>query len=277
MQWFARPERPVACKTVDYCECRHAMFWCHTCGLAWCLNCRQAGDACTHGPCNFSSEINEAFLPESVGAPGSSIDVTELVRETMDQSAYSGESRSSQSDYRRVAFGDLLYRAEEGTDIHRNSYLKVFLRESVSDFPFADYVYLPSRDVERVVTVQQHYLDMQDPSPLHIWRPEIFVNCRHSDLSDDECHQLLELYRSALTPRATIKSGNFRTPETCQYEQRESYHLSLLNLNLGNINRKPVIGEQRAFSEMDARRSRQRCAPSSCAHGRSHCVTLRSQ
>ena len=69
-----------------------------------------------------------------------------------------------------------------------------------------------------------------------------FVNCRHSDLSDEECFRLLELYRSALTPHATIKSGNYQTPETCQYEQRESYHLVLLNLSLGNINRQPVTG-----------------------------------
>ena len=149
------------------------MFWCHTCGFAYCLNCRQSDEACTHDPCNFSSEINEAFLPESVGAPGSSIDLAELVQETMDQYAYFGDTRAAQSDYRREAFDDLLYRAEEGTDIHRNSSLKAFLREGVSDLPFADYVYLPSRDVERVpFKHQQHYLDMQDPAPLSIWRPD---------------------------------------------------------------------------------------------------------
>ena len=63
----------------------------------------------------------------------------------------------------------------------RNSYLKVFLRDGVCDFSFSDYVYLPSRDVGRVPLRQQHFLHMQDPDPLPIWRPEIFVNCRHSD------------------------------------------------------------------------------------------------
>ena len=78
-------------------------------------------EACDHDPCDFSSEINEAFLPASVGAPGSSIDLAELVKETIDQYAYFGSSRDAQSDYRREAFDDMLWRAEEGTDVHRNS------------------------------------------------------------------------------------------------------------------------------------------------------------
>ena len=69
-----------------------------------------------------------------------------------------------------------------------------FLREGVSNFPFADYIYLPSRTVRRVPTVVQHFIDMQDPDPLPIWRPEIFVNCRYSDLTDEECFRRLELY-----------------------------------------------------------------------------------
>ena len=80
IQWYARPEGPV--------QCRNAEYWCHTCGYGYCLSCRQTGEACNHDPCNFSSEINEAFLPESIGTPGSSIDLAELVQETIDQFAY---------------------------------------------------------------------------------------------------------------------------------------------------------------------------------------------
>ena len=189
MQLFPWPKSPVSCRNAEYCGCRHAMFWCHTCGYAYCLSCRQNGEACDHDPCNFSSEINEAFLPASVGAPGSSIDLAELVKETIDQYAYFGSSRDAQSAYRREAFDDMLWRAEEGTG--RNSYLKVFLRDGVCDFPFSDYVYLPSRDVGRVPLRQQHFLDMQDPDPLPIWRPEIFVNCRHSDLTDESASDFL--------------------------------------------------------------------------------------
>lgn len=242
IQWFAGPEGPVQCRNPEYCGCTHSMFWCHTCGDGYCLSCRQTGAACNHDPCNFSSEFNEAFLPESVGAPGSSIDLAEFVQETIDQYAYFGSTRDAQSDYRREAFDDMLWRAEEGTDVHRNSYLKAFPREGVSDFPFADFVYLPRRDVGRVPFVAQHFLDMQDPEPLPIWRPEIFVNCRYTDLTDEECIQLLELYRSVLIPRKTIEAGNFRSPETCNYNQRESYHVTLLNWNLGSISRQPVIG-----------------------------------
>ena len=78
-------------------------------------------------------------MPESVvGAPGSSIDLAELVQETIGQYAYFGSTRDEQSDHRRVAPDDMLWRAEAGTDVHRNSYLKAFLREGVSDFPFSD-------------------------------------------------------------------------------------------------------------------------------------------
>ena len=90
-------------------------------------------------------------MPESVGAPGSSIDLAELVQETIDQYAYFGSTRDAQSEHWREALDDMLWRAEEGTDVHRNSSLKVFLREGVSDFPCADFVYLPSRDVGRVL------------------------------------------------------------------------------------------------------------------------------
>ena len=110
-------------------------------------------------------------------------------------------------------------------------------------------MYLPSTDVGRVPFRQQHFLDMQDPDPLPIWRPEIFVNCRHSHLTDEECIRLLELYRSFLIPRKTIESGNFRGPETFHFDQRESYHLdlNLLNFNLGSIKRQPAIGGNVCF------------------------------
>ena len=43
-------------------------------------------------------------------------------------------------------------------------------------------------------------------------------------------------------PRKTIESGNIRSPETCHFHQRESCHVTLLNLNLGSRNRQPLIG-----------------------------------
>ena len=129
IQWFARPEGAVQCRNAENCGCTHSMFWCHTCGYGYCLSCRQTGAACNHDPYNLSSEINEAFLPESVGAPGSSIDLAELVQETIDQYAYSS-TRDAQSDSRREALDDMLQRAQEGTHVHRNSYLNPFQKSS---------------------------------------------------------------------------------------------------------------------------------------------------
>ena len=159
-------------------------------------------------------------MPESVGAPGSSIDLAELVQETIGQYAYFGSTRDEQSDYRREALDDMLWRAEAGTDVHRNSYLKAFLREGVSGFPFADYVYLPSRTVRRVPSVEQYFIDMQDPDPLPIWRPEIFVNCRYSDLTDEECFRLL-LRHSNVAQRTTSATNDKRR---CRGELTMSWH-----------------------------------------------------
>ena len=33
----SRPKGPVQCRNVEYCGCTHSMFWCHTCGHAYCL------------------------------------------------------------------------------------------------------------------------------------------------------------------------------------------------------------------------------------------------
>jgi hypothetical protein len=39
-----------------------------------------------------------------------------------------------------------------------------------------------------------------------------------------------------------IKTGEFRNPDNAAESQKDTYHLSLLTLNLGNINGKPCIG-----------------------------------
>ena len=94
-----------------------------------------------------------------------------------------------------------------------NSYLKAFLRQGVENYRFADFVYLLDGG-RRVRTLHEHYVELQEiNAELPIWRPEKFVNCKHHDLSDDECGQLLELYRNALMPRMAIDSGAIRNPD----------------------------------------------------------------
>ena len=59
IQWFPRPEDPQPCHNISTCGCEHAMCWCHACGDAYCLDCRSRGEACKHGPCNYSSEMSD--------------------------------------------------------------------------------------------------------------------------------------------------------------------------------------------------------------------------
>ena len=48
IQWFPRPAGPQCCKNFADCNCAEAMFWCHPCGFAYCLECRTCGLACNH-------------------------------------------------------------------------------------------------------------------------------------------------------------------------------------------------------------------------------------
>ena len=217
------------------------MYWCHACGYAYCLDCRSNGEACQHGPCNYSSEMSDAFLPDSIGSPDSPFDLVELMKDTLGQSAYFGSQPPEQSDHRREAFDDLIYRSKEGEPVG-NSYLKAFLRQGVENYPFADFVYLLD-DGRRVPTLREHYVEFEEINvALPIWRPAMFVNCKHHDLSDEERSQLLELYRDAIMPRKAIDSGAIRNPDSPSDIQKDSYQLVPLNLNLGKLNRKPDIG-----------------------------------
>ena len=74
------------------------------CGYAYCLDYRSHGKACQHGPCNYSSEMSDAFLPDSIGSPDSPFDLVELIN--LGQSACFGSGPSEQSDNRREAFDD---------------------------------------------------------------------------------------------------------------------------------------------------------------------------
>ena len=180
--------------------------------------------------------MSDSFLPDSIGSADSPFDLVELIKDTLGQSAYFGSQLSEQSDYRREAFDDLIYRSTVG-----NYYLKAFLRHSVENYPSTGVAYLLD-DGRRIPTLREHFMEFQEiNSALPIWRPDLFVNCKHHDLSDDECFQLLD-HRNALMPRKAIDSGATRNPGNASDIQKDSYQLVLLNLNLGKVNRKPVIG-----------------------------------
>ena len=53
IQWFGRPSGPQCCKNFSECNNAEAMFWCHPCGFAYCLECRISGLACKHNIVNY--------------------------------------------------------------------------------------------------------------------------------------------------------------------------------------------------------------------------------
>ena len=64
---------------------------------------------------------------------------------------------------------------------------------------------------------------------------------------DDECFGLLEIYRSVLLSKGVFKAGKIRTTDNVSETQKDIYHLALLKLNLGAINRQPLIGGTKKF------------------------------
>ena len=130
----------MECRNIANCQCEHAMYWCHRCGYAYCLDCRSHGEACDHHICNYSSEIREQFVPDSIAAKDSTFGVADLVYDTLGQEAYFGAHRAEQSDYRRSAFDDLIDKCHEGIKVG-NSYLQSCLKHGVEEYPFAEFFF----------------------------------------------------------------------------------------------------------------------------------------
>ena len=79
IEWYQRPTGPQCCTNFKDCGCAEAMFWCHPCGLAFCLECRTNGLACDHNIINYSSELSSDFLPDSIGSTKSPFDIGVLI------------------------------------------------------------------------------------------------------------------------------------------------------------------------------------------------------
>ena len=106
MQWWPRPEGELDCANEPTCGSTNAIFWCHVCGCAYCLQCRHRGEACDHDISCYSSELFDFFLPDSIGAKDSPFDIQQLIEDTMGRTAYFGESKSEQSDYRKDQYNE---------------------------------------------------------------------------------------------------------------------------------------------------------------------------
>ena len=247
IQWWSRPEGHLDCSNIADCSCTNAIFWCHVCGKAFCIVCRHQGIACSHDIACYSSELSDFLTPDSIGAPGTNVDIDDLIEDSLGRAPYFGESKVEQSDYRKDQYNDLVRSAEQGASVSGNTFLRAYLSQGIEEFAFADYIYFPDETASRIPTPYEHFVLMQDYSALPIWRPQALINCKYTDLTVEEYLMLLELYRSVMVPRSSHSSGNYRSAETCNYAQKESYHIALLNLNLDHINRQPVVAGHHKF------------------------------
>ena len=189
--------KPQYCKIFSECGSAEAMFWCHPCGFAYCLECRTCGLACNHSIVNFSSELSADFMPDSIGSSKSLFDIEEFVDAVLAESSYFGATRSEHAQNRQEKFSELITHLREGRSMG-NTYLQSFARHGIEDFDYTEYIYeMPFGS--RIPSLQQHFVDAQDQTPLPIWRPKAFFKYPDGgDLQEGEILRLLELFRSCL-------------------------------------------------------------------------------
>ena len=134
-----------------------------------------------------------------------------------------------------------------------NSYLKNFAKRGVENFDYTGFTYRMD-GANRVPTLQEHFIDAQDETPLPIWRPMVFFKYPDGPyLTDNEIFRLLELFRSCLLGKRAIQGVTKRTKENIHDFQKDSYQLGILTLNLGHINRVPYIGGNARFPKWEHR------------------------
>ena len=190
LEWYQRPTGPQCCKNFNTCNAADALFWCHPCGFAFCLDCRVSGLACDHHIVNYSSELSPDFMPDSIGSKDSPFDVGVLIDAVLADSAYFGSTRTEQAQTRQENYEDLVRHLKEG---HKcgNSYLQSFIEHGIEDFDYGGFIYRMN-GANRVPTLQEHFLDAQDETPLPIWRPEVFFKYPDGpDLTEKEIDRLL--------------------------------------------------------------------------------------
>jgi len=244
--WWPRPIGPQCCSNFETCKNDNSMLWCHACGQAFCLQCRRDGRACSHHVVNYSSEVSAEFMPDSIGAEGSTVDIQELLETVLSNASVFGPDRDTQSRTRKENFDDLMEILKTEKRFG-NTVLQSFARNGIEDFDFANFVYDLEGD-ERVPSIETHYVDCQDEKSLPIWRPEIFFSYpEDSELSDDEVLGLLELFRTCMLGKRAAQGIAIRTSDNMAETQKDSYQLGILSLNLGAINRIPYIAGKHRF------------------------------
>ena len=164
----------------------------------------------------------------------------------LSESAYFGATRSEQAQNRQEGFQELIQHLKEGGNCG-NSYLQNFVKHGIEKFDYAGFIYRMD-GANCVPTLQEHFLDAQDETPLPIWRPMDFFKYPEGPyLTEQEIFRLLELFRSCLLGKRAVQGVVKRTKENINEFQKDSYQLRILTLNLGHINRVPYIGGSSKF------------------------------
>ena len=212
------------------------------------MECRTTRQACDHHICNYSSELENCFTPDDVGSADSGIDLQAIIESVQGSKSQFGKSRQEQAEYRRNAFALLQEKAARGSLEIKSTFMrKQLLREPEETAEIADYLYsLPPGS--RVPTLEEHFVQNRIPhEPLPIYRPTIMLNFEYADLDDDEYLKLLDLYRSCLLSKKAITENLVRTTDDATNNQKETYTLNILSLNLGHVNRMPYIAGPAKF------------------------------
>ena len=150
-----------------------------------------------------------------------------LVDAVLAESSYFGATRLEHEQTRQENFQDLISHLREGRSLG-NTYLQSFARHGIEQFDYTGYIYsMPSGT--RIPTLQEHYIDAQDLTPLPIWRPEAYFKYPDGpELSEEEILRLLELFRSCLLGKRAVQGVVKRTKDNIHEFQRDTYQLGIL-------------------------------------------------
>ena len=100
----------------------------------------------------------------------------ENIRDVIDgvlaESFYFGATRSEHAQNRQEGYPELIQHLKEGRTCG-NSYLQNFAKHGIENFDYAGFIYRMD-SANRVPTLQEHFIDAQDETPLPIWRPMIY-------------------------------------------------------------------------------------------------------
>eukprot|EP00435_Cladocopium_sp_Y103_P068440 s1543_g31.t1 len=200
------------------------------------------GQTCDHSIAHYSVDTDPDFLPDSIASANSCFKLKELFENTMQaESRYFRYYPSEQASYRQDTIDDLYARARAGDKVGGKLFMN-FLIEGVPEYKVAsEYTYVPENG--RVPELAEHYVHQQFTDlPVPIYRPMIMVNAESFyPISEKEQFQLLEIYRNALASKSSLSTGYKRTEENVTESNMTSLTLGLVSLNLGHINRQPII------------------------------------